>query len=98
MCIAQGNILGRVVGSDTFNKMDPAIGAVEKWDAENVAPLWGMGKKAGAPASYTEVGYAPLQDVQTGQRRTAANPNSLLTGQSTARPAAVGRGMSLLGG
>lgn len=38
MCIAQGNILGRVIGSDNFAKLDPLMGAAERFDSKNVAP------------------------------------------------------------
>lgn len=40
MCVAQGNVLGKVIGSDNFAKIDPLAGAVEKFDTEKVAPAW----------------------------------------------------------
>lgn len=100
MCVAQGNIAGRLMGKDLFAKADPLMAAGERFDAKNVAPVW---KQMANPQieqpkalSYQEAKDPNVAGAQTTRRpRTNYANNTVLTGPSLS--GAVTGGTTLLG-
>lgn len=99
MCIAQGNIAGRVLGKSTFAKLDPVMGAAERFDAKTVAPAMKGMVSPKVPQTQTQsLAYQDVKEpMSQALRRPRANTSdTLLTGGINAAGPALGRA-TLLG-
>lgn len=98
MCLAQGNITGRLLG-DKYKFVDPLMYGVEKFDAKHVG---GKMKEYISPKMPTPATPPAMQEMRTPDtytpRRRNPGTGTMLTGAQGVTGASLNTGTTLLGG